>query len=678
MRVLAVLVLAACAAAPYPAARRAGTPDDPYRWLEALAAPETRAWVAAERALTAKQLGTSHAKLAEELAALEPGRAIVPKRRGDHWFYARSDAQHAQPLLYIADTLGGPARVVLDPAQLSPDGSLGYTGASISPRGTYVAYGLSHGGSDWVEWRVREVATGRDLPDRLEWTKYYMPAWSADERALYYSRFPQPAAGSELGAQDRDCAVHRHDLGATGGDPIVYARPDQPTYQFMPRVTEDGRWLVVTAGDGQVGDRDLEELYAIELGSGTVVPIATGFDASYAFVTNDGARFLVHTGDAVIAIEHGTRTTVIPPGTAPLREVLRSGDRLVAHTFVGATSRLTSYALDGSGATELPLPGLGTADILPMPRTEPAIYFLYTDFATPTALYRWAPGAAPAVVFAGHALDDVVTEQIFARSADGTRVPMFVAHRRGIALDGSHPTLLTGYGASADAESPYYDTEWAWWLAHGGVLALAVIRGGPELGADWQHAAEKTHRQRAYDDFLACADALVTGGYTTPARLAIEGGSNGGLLVAVALEQRPAAFGAVVVRVGVLDMLRFHLAGEGAGWTGVYGSPDVPAERAALRAYSPVHNARPARYPPTLIITGENETRVVPWHSYKLAAALQHAQRGPAPILLDIEAQAGHFGATTRSARLEDLAAQLAFVWRYVSAATTSAAARRP
>jgi prolyl oligopeptidase len=676
----------------YPAARRANVVEvlhgervaDPYRWLEDLGAAETRAWVAAERAVTRRWFEgvPSRARIARELAAARDFErtAFAPKKRGDRWFFARTSGRQSQPVLAVADSLLGEPRVVVDPAEVSPDGKLAYAGASVSPRGTYVAYGLAIGGSDWVEWRVREVASGRDLPDRVEWTKYYWPSWMADESGFYYSRFPRPAPGEELTAQDLGCTVRRHQLGTDpAADPVVFERRDRPSYQFEVRATTDGRWLVITTGDGEVGDRGVEELHVIDLAAGaaaTPVPLVEGFDAEYLYVTSAGPTFVLKTtrdapNGRVIAVDVRTPArdawkTIVPEGRAAIHDVVRTGQRLLVTTLVDASSRLFAIGLDGRDRVDIALPGTGTALMFPMPGDEPAAFYQYTSFDTPPTTFRhdFATGRSEPIRPPRAAIDPARFEarEVFYASEDGTRIPMFVVHRKGLVLDGTNPTYLTAYGASAAATTPEYSPTQAWWLASGGVLAIAVIRGGTEYGEAWAHAAEKTHRQVAFDDFIAAADWLIAQRITSAPKLAIAGGSNGGLLVAAVAVQRPELFGAVVVKVGVLDMLRFHLAGQGAGWQGVYGSPDVAEEFRALRAYSPVHNARPARYPAILVVTGENETRVAPWHSFKLVAALQAAQRGAAPILLQLEADAGHFGAVTQQGRLANEAAVFAFV----------------
>ncbi len=661
---------------------------DPYRWFEDLTSPETRAWLEAEKAVTARwfESAPERERIARQIAeAANFERSSPPRHKGKQWFFGRNNGRQDQTVFYAADEPGGEGRPVLDFNQISPDGRFAFAGAVVSPRGTYVAYGLSQGGSDWVEWRVREVAGGRDLPDRVAWTKYYRPAWAADEKSFYYSGFPKPPSGQELAAKDAGCAVRVHRLGAEGADAAVYERPEHPSWQFFPQVTEDGRYLVVTTGDGQVGDRGVEEVHVLDLAAKAAKPVALaeGFDAEYDFVTSEGSTFYLRTSSEapkgrVVAVDlrdpRRTRKAVVPQGDAPIADVVRAGDRLIVGTLVDASSRLRVYGLDGRPKGEIALPGVGSASAFEAGRAERSAFYVYTSFDAPPTPYRYdfATGKSEAVRRPKAPIEPGAyeTRQVFYASKDGTRVPMFLVHKKGLALDGSNPTYLTGYGGFGSPMTPFYSAEYAFWLSAGGVLAVPGLRGGSEYGEAWARAAEKTKKQVTFDDFIAAAEWLVAQKITSPRKLAISGASNGGLLVAAAATQRPDLFGAVAVEVGVLDMLRFHLAGQGEGWTGAYGSPAVPEEFRALYAYSPVHNVKPgARYPATIVITGENDTRVIPWHSYKFVAALQAAQAGPAPVLLDLQTTSGHGGGTTLSAKVRNQANKLAFLLKALEVA---------
>jgi prolyl oligopeptidase len=682
-----------CGSAPsaYPTAHRGEVSDefhgvkvaDPYRWLEELDSPETRAWLDAERAVTTRYIAglPGRERIARELLeAYDYEKVSAPVERGGHLFFTRNSGLQDQPVLLVAEGAGAAPRPLIDFNQVSPDGKLAFAGFRVSPKGRYVAYGLSIGGGDWTEWRVREVAGGRDLPDRIEWTKYYDPAWTSDEAGFYYSRFPKPPEGRELTARDLGCQVRWHRLGAPpDSDAVVFERPDQPTWQFDMAVTDDGQWLAITTGDGQVGDRGLEEIHVLDLRDPAArpMPLVTGFDADYVYVTSVGSRFYLSTNARaprrrVIAVdvrhpERSAWTTIVPETDQPIDAVARSGDRLYVSRLADARSRLASFGLDGAPHGEIALPAIGTAiPVAGMPGQGEA-YYTFTSYTAPTTVYRFDPARGRSEGF--HAPKAVIdpagyeVEEVFYTSKDGTRVPMFVTHRRGLPRDGRAPALLTGYGGFANSVGPYFSPLNAWWLSIGGVLAVPCLRGGAEYGEAWHQAAIKTRKQTTFDDFIAAAEWLVAHRYTRPGRLLITGASNGGLLVGAALTQRPDLFGAVVIHVGVLDMLRFQLAGQGEGWEGDFGSIRNPEEFRALHAYSPLHHLKPGTpYPPTLVVTGDHDTRVAPWHSFKFLAALQAAQGGPAPVLLKLESTAGHGGGTRLKARLEDTADIYTFV----------------
>lgn len=657
---------------------------DPYRWLEDLDSAETRAWLDSETALTRRWMArlSTRERIARELAAaLDYERSSLPRMRGERTFLVKNSGLQDQPVLYVADSPTGKLRPLLDFNRVSSGGTFTLAGLSVSPRGTYVAYGLSAGGSDWVEWRVRDVENGRDLPDRIQWTKYYRPAWTGNEDGFYYSSFPPPEAGEKLTARDLDCKVRLHRLGTdVAADPVVYQRPDHPTWQFALDVTDDGRYLVIRIADGQVEWRGgTEEIHVVDLEARKAkpVPLATGFDAEYRYITSEGSTFFLKTtyqapNGRIIAVDvrnpkRSSWRTIVPSDEAPINATARAGDRLIVATLVDVSSRLHAYDLDGQEKTAIPLPGIGTAVPIRTPRDQRTVLYGYSSFATPWTTYRHdlttgrrSPIRQPK---AGAPSHDVQVRQVFYASKDGTRIPMFLVHQRGLVPDGKNPTYLTGYGGAIVAMTPRYDPFHAWWVRIGGVLAIPGLRGGSEYGEAWARAAQKTRKQVTFDDFLAAAEWLIAEKITSPGKLAIAGASNGGLLVGAALTQRPDLFGAVLVEVGVLDMLRFHLAGQGAGWQQFYGSPEVAEEFHALLAYSPVHNVRPGtQYPAVLVVTGENDTRVVPWHSYKFVAALQAAQAGTAPILLHLESSAGHGGGTMLSAEIQSRAEQYAFL----------------
>jgi prolyl oligopeptidase len=677
---------------PYPPAPRGDVVDDfhgvkvadPYRWLEALDSPETRAWVTAENRLTDAYFAQipgkgARARLAELLRYEKFG---LPRRRGGRYFWTHNDGKRDQSVLYAAPSLDGAPAALLDPNAISPDGSLALVGFSASSDGARIAYGLSIGGGDWLKWRLRDAATAKDLPDELANIKYYRPSFTRGGEGIYYSRFPAPQPGKELLETDHDCKVYFHAIGTdVAKDVVVYERPDQPTWQFDPSITRDGRYLVITIGDGQVGDRGVEQVVYLDLTAPHAKPVALvdTYESEYVFLGNEGPVFYFQTTfgalkKRIIAID--TRT----PARKSWKEIVAEGAntiedaRLVAHqlfvtTLKDAHAAVAVYDLKGKKLRDIALPGLGTVGGFDGGPDDKEIYYIFTSFTTPGSIYRYdlATGVsrvwkAPSVAFDGSQLE---TKQVFYPSKDGTKIPMFITARRGLALDGNNPTLLTGYGGFGTSMTPYFDPRMIAWIERGGVLALANLRGGGEYGEAWHQAAVRERKQVVYDDFIAAAEWLIASKHTSPARLGIFGVSGGGMLVGAVTMQRPELFAAVAPIAGVHDMLRFQLFGQGAGWQGDLGSPDDPSHFKALHAHSPLHNVRAGtRYPAMLVITADHDVRVAPLHSYKLAAALQAAQAGAAPVLLRVETASGHGGGTTVSRRIDQSAELLSFFAR--------------
>jgi prolyl oligopeptidase len=658
---------------------------DAYRGLEQMDAPDTRAWVAAENQLTDSYLAgiagrdVLHARIAELMRYETFG---VPQRRADRYFWTQHDGKREQRVVYAARSLDGQPQLLVDPNVISPDGSLAYAGFSAAENGARLAYGLSAGGGDWQEWRVIDVASGKELPDRLEHIKYYFPAFTRDGAGIYYSRFPAPAPGKELVETDHDCKVYFHKIGTPASqDVVVYERPDQPTWQFDLQVTHDGRYLVIAIGDGQVGDRMEEQIVYFDLAANEKKPIALveRFDAEYIFVGNDGPVFFFKTTlgapkKKIVAID--TRKPardhwkdVVAEGADAIDDAVLAGHQFVVTTLVDAHSAVSRYDLAGNKLPDVALPGLGTiGGFSGLPDAHEAFY-AFTSFTVPNAIHRvdlgtgaGRPWKEPAVGFDRAAFE---TRQVFYPSKDGTKVPMFVTARKGIALDGKNPTLLTGYGGFGVPITPHFEPAMIAWLERGGILAVANIRGGGEYGDAWHRASMREHRQVGLDDFIAAAEWLVASRYTSSQNLGIFGRSGGGQLVGAVAMQRPDLFGAVAPLSGVLDLLRFQLFGQGAGWQGELGSPDNPSEFRALLAYSPLHNVRTGtRYPPTLIVTADHDVRVAPLHSYKFAAALQAAQGGDAPILLRVDTKTGHGTGPTLTQKIDQTTEMLAFFAR--------------
>jgi prolyl oligopeptidase len=679
----------------YPPARRGDVVEvkhgiriaDPYRWLEDMNSAETRAWLTAENALTdaslAKVAGRDklHARVTE-LVRYE--RIWSPSRRAGRYFWLFNDGRKNQPVVLTAPSLDAKPSVLLDPNAISPDSSLAFAGLVGTEDGSRIGYGLSIGGGDWHEWRFRDVATGADLPDKLANIKYYWPAFTRDKTGIYYSRFPAPEAGKELTETDHDCKVYFHRIGTpVAQDAVVYETPDHPTWQFDTTVTRDGRYLVLTIGDGQVGDRGQEQIAYLDLekpGS-KLVMLVDKFEAEYLFVGNAGPVFYFKTSAGapnkrVVAIDTRTGNTqeIVPNGSDAIEDAKLVGHQLVVTTLHDAHGAVAAYDLAGKKLRDVALPGIGTVGGFQGGPDDTETFYRFTSFTVPSAVYRYdlatgasSPWKPPAVAFEPSLFE---TKQVFYASKDGTKVPMFITGKKGLALDGSHPTILTGYGGFDVAITPYFDPMTIAWIERGGLFAVANIRGGGEYGEAWHHAAIRTHRQVAYDDFIAAAEYLIANKYTSASHLGNMGTSGGGQLVGAVTLQRPELFGASVPIAGVLDMVRFHLFGQGAGWESDVGSPENPEELKALYAYSPVHNVRPGtHYPPTFVITSDHDVRVAPLHSYKFAAALQAGQGGSAPILLRVETVSGHGGGFTLSQKIDQDTEILTFLAHHLGLA---------
>lgn len=679
----------------YPPASRGTTIDDyhgtsvpdPYRGLEHLDSAATRGWIAAESQLTDRYLATlpGRAELRSRLTKLfDYERFGIPFHAHGRTFYSRNSGLQNQSVLYVANMPDAQARVALDPNALSKDGRLAVVGYVASHDGQLLAYGVSVSGSDWTDWHVRELSSGRDLPDVIRFTKYYAPVFSHDDHGLYYSAFPVPPAGTELSAQDVDNAVFYHALGTPiSADRKLLEMAGHPDWQYEPHLSDDGRWLVVTAGEGEVGDKGLENIYLIDLAatSRSVTPVAEGFTAAYVYVGSDAGRLYFLTtlnapNGKVVAIDP-LRLDVSPVSTviAEGRDAIDLTDtsvtlvdhQLIVRTMHDAHSRVVTYGLDGTPRHEIGLPGNGTAEGFLGQPGDRVTYYSFTDLVTPPTVYRYDLETGQSHVFRSpkanfdpHAFEE---RQVFYQGKDGTRIPMLLAYLKGLELDGQNPLLLYGYGGFGIPILPYFSSAHIAWLELGGVFAIANIRGGGEFGEAWHRQASGHHKQVVFDDFIAAAEWLIAEHYTVTARLAIQGDSNGGLLVGACITQRPDLYGAAIAGVGVMDMLRFDRFGQGAGWTGEYGSPQDPFDFPTLYAYSPLHRVRPGtRYPATLIITGDHDTRVMPMHSFKFAAAMQAAQAGPEPVLLYIEKSSGHGGGPTVSQAIEQSADIYAFL----------------
>ncbi|WP_045233710.1 prolyl oligopeptidase family serine peptidase [Deinococcus pimensis] len=661
------------------------TVPDPYRWLEDPDSPETRAWVEAQNTATAAFLTDVPARgaLRERLRTLwDHPRAGAPWRRGARLFRLRNTGLQDQNVLYVRDDEDGGAgdwRVLLDPNTLSEDGTVALQTVSVSRDGRFLAYSVSAGGSDWQTWRVRDVESGADLPEELSWSKFSGAEWLPDGSGFLYGRYPQPGEGEALTAANYGQQLWLHRVGTPQTrDELVYERPDRPTWGFSPVVTHDGRWLVLHVWEG-TDPRNLVYVRPLSEG-GSFTELVPSFEASYTLVHGEGSALSFRTNrDAPLGKLVGVDLADLAAGW---RDVVPEGEHLLEAarpvpggflTLLGvhASHRLSLVDRSGAALGEVTLPTLGTVSAVNALPDDPEVFVEFTSFLTPVSAYRLdvsadapalAPLDPPALDFDTSAYE---TRQVFATSRDGTRVPMFLVHRAGLTPTGDHPTLLYGYGGFDISLTPSFSAARLPWLELGGVLAVANLRGGGEYGEAW-HAAGTVHRkQNVFDDFVACAEHLVAMGLTRPSRLAIQGGSNGGLLVGACMTQRPDLFGACLPDVGVMDMLRFHRFTIGWAWVSDYGSSDDPEQFRTLLAYSPLHNLREGVcYPATLVTTGDHDDRVVPAHSFKFAAALQHAQACDRPVLIRVQTRAGHGQGKPTRLLIEEAADVLAFLTR--------------
>lgn len=726
---------------------------DPYRWLEDDNASETKEWVAAQNQVTFDYLRAIPQRQAIEdrlLKLWNYERFSAPSKENGRYFFGRNDGLQNQSVMFWADGLGGEPRVLIDPNTLSADGTVALSGMRVSENGKLLAYGLADAGSDWNTWRVRDIESGRDQMDKLQWIKFSGASWTKDSQGFFYSRYDAPKEGAKLTGLNRFPKVYYHRLSTTQDqDVLVYERPDQPEWGFGAGVTDDGQYLIMNVSQGtdrknrfffrdlkaagidhtptaldmklRAWERDqgmalvkviddkaatpeqkasMRQAAATAQKSRTDMIVAGGgsahgfvellndFDASYDFIDNDGPVFWFLTDlDAprgrVIAID--TRkpqrehwVTVIPQTEATLTGVSVVGEHMIANYLKDAYSQVKVFDLTGKHVRDVELPGIGSAGGFGGKRGDPETFYSFSGYTTPPTIFRYDVKTGVSTVWKAPKVDfnpgDFETKQVFYTSKDGTKVPMFITHKKGLNLDGSNPTLLYAYGGFNIPMTPSFSPATIVWMEMGGVYAVANIRGGGEYGEEWHKAGTKLQKQNVFDDFIAAGEWLVANKYTQPAKLAIQGGSNGGLLVGAVMTQRPELFGAALPAVGVMDMLRFHLFTIGWAWKSDYGSSEDPAQFKVLNAYSPYHQllrAKPGvKYPATLVTTADHDDRVVPGHSFKFAAALQAAgapnrEMDPErPLLIRIDIRAGHGAGKPTKKRIEEIADIYAFLYK--------------
>ncbi len=674
----------------YPKARKCDQVDeyhgvtvpDPYRWLEAPDSDESRAWIDAQNKITGSYLSEipereTFRKRLTELWNYE--RYSPPHKKGGRYYFKKNDGLQNHDVLYTTKTLSDEPAVLIDPNKFSADGTVAMYGYDVSENGKYIAYGIVKAGSDWVEWRVRDIETGKDLDDHLEWTKFTSPSWTADSKGFFYGRFPKPKEGAALQEANYFQKLYYHRVGTPqSADTLVYERPDQKEWGFSGYVTDDGRYLIISVSKGT--ERNNLVLYKdLKDDKSKVVELIDKFEAKYNFVDNDGTVFWFQTDlDAprgrviAIDIENPERTRwkqVIKQRIDALRSATTVGGKFIGRYLANAATRIIVYNLDGTEAGEVELPGIGSARGFDGRRDDPETFYSFKSYTQPTAIYRYDVSTGVSSVFRepkiGFNPQQYTTRQMFFRTKDNVEVPIYVNYPKRMMRRAENPTYLYGYGGFDIAIEPFFSVANLVWMERGGVFAVANIRGGGEYGKEWHDAGKKLNKQNCFDDFVTAAEFLIEYHFTRPEKLAIGGGSNGGLLVGACMTQRPDLFGAAVPQVGVLDMLRFERFTIGWAWVSDYGSVDNADEFKAMYAYSPLHNLKPGTsYPSTLIMTSDHDDRVVPAHSFKFAAALQAAHAGDNPTLIRIQTQAGHSAGKPTSMKIDEAADRLAFMWR--------------
>lgn len=609
-------------------------------------------------------------------------RYSAPSKQGKYYVFSKNSGLQPQSVLYVQDSLSSEPRVLLDPNNFSTDGTVALAGLSFTMDGSLVAYGTSSGGSDWVQWQFRDVATGKDLPDVLKWTKFTSPAWLPDNSGFYYGRFEAPKEGeSKLQSLNKFQKLYFHKMGTEqAADVLVYERPDQPDWQFGAGVTEDGNYLIIGVSKG-TDDKNMLLYQDLKTPGSKIETLIGDFSAEYSFIGNDGGVFYfknnLRTPKArVIAIDtknpaEANWKVVIPAAENVLQGVSLVNNQFVCSYLEDAATQVRIFDIAGKPVRDVQFPTIGSAGGFGGLRTDTETFYSFTSFTYPPSTYRYDLTTGESTLLKQAKVDfnpaDYETRQVFYSSKDGTRVPMFITSKKGIKLDGTNPTLLYGYGGFNIPVTPAFSVANLGWMEMGGVYASANLRGGGEYGEEWHKAGTKLRKQNVFDDFISAAEYLISERYTSPEKLAIMGGSNGGLLVGAAMTQRPDLFAVAIPIVGVMDMLRFHKFTIGWAWKDDYGSSEDAEEFKAIYAYSPLHNLKDGvKYPATLVMTGDHDDRVVPGHSFKFAARLQQAHKGDAPVLCRIDVRAGHGAGKPTDKIIAEATDRIAFMVKYL------------
>lgn len=657
--------------------------EDPYRWLEDDQSEETKAWVKAQNAVTFGYLEQIpfRNKIKERLEEIwNFEKYSTPFKKANYFYYFKNDGLQNQSVLYRQASLDSEPELVLDPNTFSADGTTSLQELGFSRDGRYLAYAISEGGSDWRTILVKDLQTGQMLPDQIKWAKFTGIGWAGN--GFYYTRYPEPKEGDKLKGANQNSAIYYHTLGQPqSADRLIHRDPKHPNHYFNAGTTEDERFLFIAGAESTSGNtlafQDLSKPDA------RLTPIYTKFDYDFSVVENLGDQLLILTNHSApkqrLILVNTTRpeeanwkTLIAEDSSDVLQSAAVCGDKIVCTYLHNAASALRVFDLEGRLVREVALPEIGTVGAVQGKPGEVLAFFSFSSFLRPATIYTLDMNTLETRVFKAPKMafnpDAYTTEQVWYTSKDSTRVPMFITRKKNIALDGQNPTLLYGYGGFNISLTPGFSASRAALLENNGIYVVANIRGGGEFGEQWHKAGTKCQKQNVFDDFIAAAEYLIEKQYTSPPRLAIEGGSNGGLLVGACMTQRPDLFGVCFPRVGVLDMLRYHKFTIGYAWAVDYGRSDNPEEFACLIKYSPLHNVRPTAYPATMITTADHDDRVVPAHSFKFAAALQANQQGDKPVLIRIETSAGHGAGKPTSKLLEEAADLLAFMFYQMKA----------
>ncbi|HYN26247.1 MAG TPA: prolyl oligopeptidase family serine peptidase [Pyrinomonadaceae bacterium] len=643
---------------------------DPYRWLEEDNSPERAAWVEAQNRVTFAYLEKIpfRGQLAARLEKLfNYPKYSAPSRRGEYFFFTKNDGLQNQSVWYVQKGLDGTPEVLIDPNKFSADGTSRLGTFSLSKDGKMVVYGISKGGSDWQEYFVMDVSAKQTQSDKVEWVKVSGAEWAGS--GFYYSRYPAPEKGKELTSKNENHQIYYHKLGtAQSEDELVYEDRANPERFHNISTTKDERFAILSISDRGKG-KNGNALFFRDLSRGekTFTPIVAEIgNDNFGIIDNIGDKFLIRTNrnapnSRVILydpknLDEKSWKDVLPERAEPLQGAGTAGGKLFASWRKDVTSRAYVFSLDGKLENEINLPGLGTASGFGGRNDDKFVFYEFTSFNFPPTIYKYDIATRKSTVFRtvdipGFQPTHYETKQVFYNSKDGTRVPMFLVYKKGIKLNGNNPTLLYGYGGFNSVTAPSFSSLRLALLEQGVIYASANMRGGGEYGEKWHEAGTKLKKQNVFDDFIAASEYLIANKYTSSEKLAIQGGSNGGLLVGAVMNQRPELFKVAIPQVGVMDMLRFHKFTIGSNWIADYGSSDKPDEFKALYAYSPLHNIKAGgKYPATLITTADHDDRVVPAHSFKYAAALQAAQVGEAPVLIRIDTKSGHGASNTKKA----------------------------